>query len=131
MTSSRTPLALSIPEDQEIDSLVSASGITVDKGQHDDTEDNVASNVICMCIILALIDILLIPIIAIVLAAETLGMFDGTNAYAECPSSEGLSGKCICDGLNGTCSLNKDDWYTAMRVFAVLFCIILKLFYWV
>ena len=121
-------LVETIPEEKEIEESGIDSNITFDPSKsHPNNlyhqQDNSINNVICVGIIIALIDIFVIPIIAIVLAAETLQMRQGNQLYATCLGSEGFTPDCECDVIN-TCSMEDDDWYTAMEVFAILLYIL-------
>eukprot|EP01084_Bolivina_argentea_P209354 356628_1 len=112
----KTKLAPIIPEETEIDPLVVDNTST--------TNDKEINNIICFVIVLALIDIFVIPIVALVLGFETLIMFGEGDEYATCTDAEY---NCICTTLhdsnsNDTCSRTHDNWYTGIHVFSVMFC---------
>ena len=108
-----------IPEEEEVS--YTSSLMTVDKRPRHASEDNEINNVIFLGIILALIDIFVIPILAIILGSETLAMYRETDEYAVCPDN---FSECICDTLNETCLMSEDGWYTAMRIYAIICCMI-------
>ena len=110
-----------IPEDTEL----TQSKIEVDSkifANHSSTELN---HLLCCGVILALIDIFVIPITALILGISTIRIFRTDQDYATCSGNDQFD--CVCEELgdsddSGSCSLLDDDWFAVIRVFAILYC---------
>ena len=115
--SDRHKLFTPIPEEKEL------SRLEIDTSEPQSSAE--LNSLLCCGIVLAAIDIFVIPISALILGISTIRMFQSNADYAYCPGN--IEFECSCEEQGdsnyiNSCSLIDDDWFAVIRVFAILYC---------